>query len=63
MGETVIEPAFPMKYLRVIIDKDLLWVEHSRYTVGKISGAAHRVSWEESGERIRGLSDRSVIVG
>ena len=43
MGETGIEPALSMKYLGVIIDRGLPWVEHSRYVVGKISGAAHRV--------------------
>ena len=43
MEETVIKPAFSMKFLGVITDRGLLWIEHSRYVAGKISRAAHRI--------------------
>jgi hypothetical protein len=32
-----------VKYLGVIIDRGLLWIEHTRYVAGKVMVAAHKV--------------------
>lgn len=43
LGDVVVEPGYSMKYLGVILDRKLLWVEHAAYVRGKIAAAGHRI--------------------
>lgn len=43
MGETVVRPKFSMKYLGVMLDRKLLWVDQAVYLRGRVTAAAHRV--------------------
>lgn len=43
MGDHTVVAADTIKYLGVIIDKGLLWIEHVKHVRGRLAAAAHRV--------------------
>jgi hypothetical protein len=43
MGQRRIHISESVKYLGVIIDRGLLWIEHTRYVADKVMAAAHKV--------------------
>jgi hypothetical protein len=43
MGQRMIHISESVKYLRVIIDRGLLWIQHTKYVAGKVMAAAHKL--------------------
>lgn len=43
MGEATVLTADSIKYLGIIIDRGLMWIEHVKHVRGRIAAAAHRV--------------------
>lgn len=43
LGDTIVQTTDIVKYLGVVIDRGMLWIEHANYVRGKIAAAGHRV--------------------
>jgi hypothetical protein len=66
MGNGNIRIEEAVKYLGVVIDRGLLWVEHARYVAGKVMAAAHKVrgvagrTWGTDPRTLREIYDGAI---
>jgi hypothetical protein len=66
MGNGNIRIEETVKYLGVVIDRGLLWVEHARYVAGKAMAAAHKVrgvagrTWGTDPRTLREIYDGAI---